>query len=183
MFFLFLEKHFKITYLGIFPVFQGCFSEISFLFIDDFSNLWQFLDTYFSFLQNGKNSEKITLKGNHLPKSNLSHCCNLTKGYWMRNNQNRGWKWNGNLYNINKIQYLQEVGKRNHCLRWLLCISTLFILYPTNGQVLHKAFFKVGPDAGLQPTCIRQNPKMLSALLAPPKGGSSDARKQTTNNW
>ena len=30
-------------------------------------------------------------------------CCNQTKGYWMRNNQNRGWKWNGNLYNINKI--------------------------------------------------------------------------------
>ena len=30
--------------------------------------------------------------------------CNLTNGYWMRNNQNRGWKWNGNLYNINKIQ-------------------------------------------------------------------------------
>ena len=27
-----------------------------------------------------------------------------TKGYWMSNNQNRGWKWNGNLYNINKIK-------------------------------------------------------------------------------
>ena len=26
------------------------------------------------------------------------------KHYWMRNNQNGGWKWNGNLYNINKIQ-------------------------------------------------------------------------------
>ena len=24
----------------------------------------------------------------------------------MRNNQNEGWKWNGNLYNINEIQYL-----------------------------------------------------------------------------
>ena len=23
----------------------------------------------------------------------------------MGNNQNGGWKWNGNLYNINKIQY------------------------------------------------------------------------------
>ena len=29
-----------------------------------------------------------------------------TKGYWMRNNQNGGCEWNGNLYNINKIQYL-----------------------------------------------------------------------------
>ena len=28
------------------------------------------------------------------------------KGYWMRNNQNGGWKWNENLYNINKTQYL-----------------------------------------------------------------------------
>ena len=35
----------------------------------------------------------------------------LTKGYWMRNNQNRGFKWNGNLYNINKIQYSQTSWK------------------------------------------------------------------------
>ena len=32
-------------------------------------------------------------------------CYNLTKRYWMRNNQKGGRKWNGNLYNINKIQY------------------------------------------------------------------------------
>ena len=24
-------------------------------------------------------------------------CCNLAKHYWMRNNQNGGWEWNGNL--------------------------------------------------------------------------------------
>ena len=35
----------------------------------------------------------------------LNHCCKITKGYWIRNNQNGGWKWNGNLFNINKIPY------------------------------------------------------------------------------
>ena len=30
-------------------------------------------------------------------------CCNLTKGYWMRNNENKGWEWNENFHNINKI--------------------------------------------------------------------------------
>ena len=30
----------------------------------------------------------------------------------MRNNQNRGWKWNGNLYNINNIQYLPAGAKK-----------------------------------------------------------------------
>ena len=42
----------------------------------------------------------------------LGICCNLTKGYWMRNNQNRGWRWNGNLYNINKIQYSPVAWRR-----------------------------------------------------------------------
>ena len=41
-----------------------------------------------------------------------SVCCNLWKSYWMRNYQNRGWKWNGNLYNINKIQYLPAGWRR-----------------------------------------------------------------------
>ena len=39
-------------------------------------------------------------------------CCNLTKGYWIRNNQNSGWEWNGNLYNINKIQYSSSSMKK-----------------------------------------------------------------------
>ena len=38
--------------------------------------------------------------------------CNLTKGYWMRNNQNGRWKWNGNLYKINKMQYSSAAGRR-----------------------------------------------------------------------
>ena len=41
-----------------------------------------------------------------------SICCDLRKGYWIRNNQNGGWKWNGNLYNINKIQYSPAAWKR-----------------------------------------------------------------------
>ena len=39
-------------------------------------------------------------------------CCNQIKGYWMRNNQNGGWKWNGNLYSINKIQYSPAAWKK-----------------------------------------------------------------------
>ena len=33
---------------------------------------------------------------------------NLIKGYWMRNNQNGGQKWIGNLYNINKRVWCKE---------------------------------------------------------------------------
>ena len=39
-------------------------------------------------------------------KFELDHCCNLTKCCWTRNNKNRGWIGNGNLYNNNKIQYV-----------------------------------------------------------------------------
>ena len=46
------------------------------------------------------------------------------KGYWMRNNQNRGCKKNGNLLNINKIQYLP-----------------VFVICSPTGQVWHSAFF------------------------------------------
>ena len=59
----------------------------------------------------------------------------------------------------------------------------IFILRPTTGQVRHKAFFKVGPDAEPQPTRVQQNPKIPSAPSAPIKGGASEATKQTTNNW
>ena len=55
---------------------------------------------------------------------------------------------------------------------------TLFILRPTTGQVRHKAFFKVGPDAGLQPTRVRQNPKIPSAPSAFPQWGR--LRRQET---
>ena len=47
----------------------------------------------------------------------------------------------------------------------------LFILCTTTGQVRHKAFFKVGPDAGPQPTRIQQNPKISSAPSAFPQWG------------
>ena len=36
----------------------------------------------------------------------------LTKGYWMRNNQNGDGELNGNLYNINKIQYLRTACRK-----------------------------------------------------------------------
>ena len=54
------------------------------------------------------------IKIHYLPYKNslLILCCNQPKDYWMRNNQNGGWKWNGNLYNINKIQYSQATWKR-----------------------------------------------------------------------
>ena len=42
------------------------------------------------------------------------------------------------------------------------------ILRPTTGQVRHKAFFKVSPDAGPQPTRVQQNPKIPLA----PSGGT-----------
>ena len=48
----------------------------------------------------------------------------------------------------------------------------LFVLRPTTEQVQHKAFFKVGPDAGPQPTRVRQNQKIPSAPSATPKGVS-----------
>ena len=38
----------------------------------------------------------------HMSKLNTL-CCDKIKGYWMRNNQNGGWKKKANLYNINKI--------------------------------------------------------------------------------
>ena len=44
-------------------------------------------------------------------------------------------------------------------------------------------FLKVGPDAGPQPTRVRQDPKIPSVPSAPPKGGAPEARKQTTNNF
>ena len=51
------------------------------------------------------------------------------------------------------------------------CYFYFFVLRPTTGQVRHKAFLKMGPDAGPQPTRVRQNPKIPSA---------PDARKQNS---
>ena len=58
--------------------------------------------------------------------------------------------------------------KRTPRIGWLVS-DNLFILRPTTGQVQHKAFFKVGPDAWPQPTSVRQNPKIPSAPSALPK--------------
>ena len=54
----------------------------------------------------------------------------------------------------------------------------LFVLCPTTGQVWHKAFYKVGPDAGPQPTRVRQNPKIPLTLSAFPQWGH--LRRQET---
>ena len=56
--------------------------------------------------------------------------------------------------------------------------ETLFVLRPTTGQVRHKAFCKVGSDAGPQPTRVRQNPKIPSAPSALPQWGH--LRRQET---
>ena len=64
-----------------------------------------------------------------------------------------------------------------------LKFEILFILRPTTGQVGHNAPFKVGPDAGLQPTRVRHNPKIPSVPSASLKGGAPGVKKQTTNNW
>ena len=41
----------------------------------------------------------------------VSSCCSLTKRLRLIDNQNRGRKWNGNFYNIYKIQYSPAVWK------------------------------------------------------------------------
>ena len=58
-----------------------------------------------------------------------------------------------------------------------IAINTFFVLSPTTRQVRNKAFFKVGPDAGPQPTRVRQDPKIPSAPSAFPQSGASDAKK------
>ena len=68
--------------------------------------------------------------------------------------------------------------KCNDIKSYFQIIWILFILRPTTGEVRHKAFFKVGPDAGPQPTRFRQIPKITSAPSAPLKGGDPDARNQ-----
>ena len=67
-----------------------------FFFLSFFSSVFFFIFIFLAFVH-----QKIELY--LLPFINS---WNLTKGYWMRNNQNGGWKWNENLYSINKIQYL-----------------------------------------------------------------------------
>ena len=86
-------------------------------------------------------------------KSFFTKCCNLTKGYWMRNNQNGGCKWNGNLYNINKIQYSPIAWRSFPQL--VVTTNSAKIHYlshvPPNGRVWHKAFFKLGSGADRSP--------------------------------
>ena len=55
-------------------------------------------------------------------------CCNLKKGYWMRNNQNGGWKWNGNLYTLTnyKTRQQREEGKPP-----LVVTALVFVAQPT----------------------------------------------------
>ena len=42
----------------------------------------------------------------------IGMCCNLTKGYWMRNNQKWDCKRNGNFYNIKKTTILANSVKK-----------------------------------------------------------------------
>ena len=53
----------------------------------------------------------------------------------------------------------------------------LFILCPTTGQIWHKAFFKVGPDAGPQPTRVRQNPKIPLSPSGRPRGQETNSKQ------
>ena len=45
----------------------------------------------------------------------VTYCWHLTKGYWIRNNQNRGWEWNGNLYTSTKYKTRQQSEEGTHC--------------------------------------------------------------------
>ena len=81
----------------------------------------------------------------------------------MRNNQNGCSK--SILTKYNTCQWREE-GK--------------FVLRPTTGQVRHKAFFKVGPDAEPQPTRVQQNSKIPSAPSTFSQWGRP--RCQETNN-
>ena len=43
-------------------------------------------------------------------------CVIAVKLYWIRNKQNGGWEWNGNLYNINKYNTCQQCEERYQLL-------------------------------------------------------------------
>ena len=64
----------------------------------------------------------VLLKNPCLPKSCTSkclssaesfvtRCCNVTKGYWIINNQNGSCKWNGNFYDIKPYKTHQSMKK------------------------------------------------------------------------
>ena len=53
-----------------------------------------------------------------------------------------------------KSSGLHPVSSQSCCM-YVRAGRPLFILCPTTGQVRHKAFFKVDPDAGPQPTRVR----------------------------
>ena len=72
-----------------------------------------------------------------------------------------GWK----IYRPKRCEYNNKDEVNN--LKIPITI-TLFILRPTTGQVRHKSFFKVCPDTGPQPTRVRQNQKIPSALSEAP---------------
>ena len=61
--------------------------------------------------------------------------------------------------------------------------DVLFFLRHTHGQVRHKAFIKVNPDAGPKPTSIRQTPKIPSHPSALPQTGvpQTPVKKQQNN--
>ena len=70
----------------------------------------------------GKLSSEISNRRKILSEVKISRsifhrdCCYITKVYWMSNYQNGGWKWNGNLYNINKIKKKTYLYQGNaHC--------------------------------------------------------------------
>ena len=60
--------------------------------------------------------------------------------------------------------------------------SSLFVLRPTTGQVWHKAFLKVGPDAGTQLARVRQNLKIPLAQSTFPQSAGGGGAPQTPGN-
>ena len=66
----------------------------------------------------------------------------------MRHKQNGGWKWNGNLYDINKIQYSPRSIKKEPSARTDYSISMfqLFVTHPTKHGLL-----KGGSESRAQP--------------------------------
>ena len=68
----------------------------------------------------------------------------------MRYNQNGGWKWNGNLYNISKIQYMCDTMSGIHCVgvgasqRIPLCV----LGRNPHKELVHKISYETGRGWG-----------------------------------
>ena len=113
----------------------------------------------------------------HLGRAPIDVCCNLTKGYWIKkNNQDGGWIWKGNLHNINEIQYLPIFWRSKPQLVVYYIISILTYLSPAspNEQEWHKNFLRRvrAQSRSLDTTC---GFKTTLGLISIPQKGAPHA--------